>query len=437
MKRHVYIVSTQTPNQSVHSAAKITNTLVEGLAPPACGQLFVRDCILRGFAVRVTANGVRSFIVERRVEGKVKRFTIGRFGDLTVQQARTEAQKLVGKIALGLNPLAEREQARLRGVTLTEAFDDFKRARKDLKARTLYDYGRLLKVAFEPWQKRPLVAITKDSVVRRHRELGQASGEAYANLAMRFLRSIFNFAIPNYEDGFGKPLLTENPVLRLTQTRGWYRSERRQTVIKVHQLPAWYVAVEALRSDKNDFGDTVADYLLTLLFTGLRRQEAAQLTWDTVDLKDRALVIPDPKNREPFLLPFSDYVAGIFERRHKAAEENDEADSKFVFPGYGTKRYLIEPKKQIAKVIEKSEVSFTIHDLRRTFITVAESIDIQPYAIKRMVNHKLRGDVTAGYIVANVERLREPVRRVSDFLLKACLVLPSAAVIPFDRTAGR
>ena len=68
----------------------------------------------------------------------------------------------------------------------------------------------------------------------------------------------------------------------------------------------------------------------------------------------------------------------------------------------------------------KSGVAFTIHDLRRTFITAAESIDIAPYAIKRMVNHKMRGDVTAGYIVADVGRLREPVRRVTDFLLKAC-----------------
>jgi len=44
--------------------------------------------------------------------------------------------------------------------------------------------------------------------------------------------------------------------------------------------------------------------------------------------------------------------------------------------------------------------------LRRTLITVAELIDLQPYAIKRMVNHKMRGDVTARYIVADVERLR-------------------------------
>jgi integrase len=419
------MASTQTPNQSV----KLTKRAVAQIAPPASGQLLVRDAILKGFGLRITANGVRAFFVEKRIDGKVKRLTLGRFGELTSEQARKEAQKLLGKIALGMNPLAEREHARLKGVTLEQAFEDFRAARKGLKERTLYDYRRLLKNAFEDWQKRPLVAITKDQVVKRHTELGKESGEAYANLAMRFLRSIFNFAIPQYEDGFGRPLLTENPVMRLTQTRAWYRSERRQTVIKVHQLAAWYEAAEALRSDKSAFGGTVADYLLTLLFTGLRRQEAAQLTWDQIDLKDKTLIIPDPKNRQPFLLPFSDYVAGIFERRRKAAEEDEEAEAKYVFPGEGPKRYLIEPKKYVARVIEASSVSFMIHDLRRTFITVAESIDIPPYAIKRMVNHKMRGDVTAGYIVADVERLRDPVQRVTDFLLKACKQKASAQIV--------
>ena len=428
-------MSTQTPNQSVPSPAKITKTLVEQLAPPATGQWFVRDAILKGFGVRITANGVRAFIVEKRIDGKIKRLTLGRFGEITAEQARKEAQKLLGKIALGLNPLAKREHTRLQGVTLTEAFEAFKLARQGLKARTLYDYGRILQTAFGPWEKRPLLAITKDAIVRRHREIAQQSGEPYANLAMRVLRSIFNFSIPTYEDGFGKPLLSENPVLRLTQTRAWYRQTRRQSVIKIHQLPPWYAAVEALRSGQEGRGDTVADYLLVLLFTGLRRQEAAQLTWDQIDLQDRTLVIPDPKNREPFLLPFSDYVGEIFARRKKAAEIDESVDAKFVFPGEGPKRYLIEPKKQTAKVIEASGVRFTLHDLRRTFITVAESIDVQPYAIKRMVNHTLRGDVTGGYIVANVERLRAPVQRVTDYLLSAAGARPAARILPLPVAA--
>ena len=66
---------------------------------------------------------------------------------------------------------------------------------------------------------------------------------------------------------------------------------------------------------------------------------------------------------------------------------------------------------------ETSGVSFTLHDLRRTYITVAESIDVSAYALKRLVNHKMHNDVTAGYIVSDVERLREPMKRISDYLV--------------------
>ena len=58
--------------------------------------------------------------------------------------------------------------------------------------------------------------------------------------------------------------------------------------------------------------------------------------------------------------------------------------------------------------------------LRRTFITVAEGLDVSAYALKRLVNHKMTGDVTAGYIVHDVERLRAPMQRVTDHLLSLC-----------------
>ena len=54
--------------------------------------------------------------------------------------------------------------------------------------------------------------------------------------------------------------------------------------------------------------------------------------------------------------------------------------------------------------------------MRRTFITIAESLDISGYAVKRLVNHKMSGDVTAGYIITDVERLRKPMQKITDFI---------------------
>lgn len=407
------MASTWTVNQLV----KITKTQVDRLRPPERGQAFLRDRELKGFAVRVTANGVKSFILEKRIDGRTRRMTLGRYPELTAEQARREAQKQLGQIATGVDPVAEAQQRERLRTTLQEAFNDYKKTRKNLRPRTLYDYERLLEVAFSDWKRRALVSISKDMVAKRHQKLGTERGPAYANLAMRFLRALFNFAIATYEDRNGVPMLPFNPVDRLNQTRAWYRVERRRTVIRPHQLPAWYRAVLDLRSeDRNEPGSVVADYLLLLLFTGLRREEGARLRWEEVDLAHRTLLVRDTKNHEPLLLPLPAFLCDLLEQRRRVAV-ND-----YVFPGrYGSGR-LQEPRPQMRKVIEQSGVEFTIHDLRRTFITLAESLDISAYALKRLVNHKMHHDVTAGYIISDIERLRGPMDRISAALLQAIAI---------------
>ena len=83
-----------------------------------------------------------------------------------------------------------------------------------------------------------------------------------------------------------------------------------------------------------------------------------------------------------------------------------------------------------------SGVSFCIHDLRRTFATVAESLDIPAYALKRLLNHANGADVTAGYIVANVERLREPMQKITDYVLKSAGLKETAEVIQLKQARG-
>lgn len=401
-------MSTRAENQKV----KLTKLRVDGALCPETGQIFIRDSELKGFGLRVT-RGCKSFVVEKRVDKKVRRITLGHYPEITVEQARKEAHKLLGHIATGGNPIADKARHQLEGTTLEQAFQDFLAARKSLKPKTIYDYQRLMEVAFGDWKGRHLVKLSKDLVAKRHAQVGEQRGEAYANLSMRFLRSLFNFAIAQYEGPDGIPLVRENPVVRLTQTRAWYRVERRQSVIKTHQLPAWYQAVEASRHDpRSKQAGTIADFLLFLLFTGMRREEGAGLTWERVDLKQKTLLIQDTKNREPLTLPLSDFLVGLLTARQAVTA------SAYVFPSEGAKGYLQEPRKQMHHIMVASGIEFTLHDLRRTFITVAESLDIAAYALKRLVNHKMSGDVTAGYIVADVERLREPMSRIAAALLQ-------------------
>jgi integrase len=401
---------------------RITKLGVDKLKPPTeSSQAFYRDDSLRGFAVRITNSGTKSFVIEKLIKGKVRRITLGRYGELTVEQARKEAQKLLGKIATGIDPIAEKQSVVVHSVALRKAFQEYLDARKALKARTHYDYTNVMRIAFSDWESKPLLSITKDKVAKKHAALGEEHGKAYANLAMRLLRAIFNFASGQYEDALGHSLIAENPVKRLSQTRAWYRVERRNTFIKAHELPAWHKEVTRLQNK------TLQDYLLLILFTGLRRQEAAMLKWGNVDLQAKTLTITDTKNHQQHVLPLSDYLYQLLQSR------KGDATNEYVFSGTGKGGYIVEPRRQMGKIIAATGISFTVHDLRRTFITIAESLDISVYALKRLLNHKMNNDVTAGYIVMDVERLRRPMQQITDYLLKCMATKEPAKIIPMNK----
>ncbi|MFT5346149.1 MAG: integrase, partial [Dinoroseobacter sp.] len=141
--------------------------------------------------------------------------------------------------------------------------------------------------------------------------------------------------------------------------------------------------------------------------------EIASLSWENIDLDERKLHLPTTKNGDPLVLPLSDYLLNLLRERKECA-----GASLWVFPGKGPVGHIVEPKKFSQRVAAASGVTFTLHDLRRTYITIAESLDIPHYALKRLLNHRSSADVTGGYIIINVDRLRGPVELISERILE-------------------
>jgi integrase len=395
--------------------ADLTNAIAETAAPPSAGQYFIRDARLPGFALRVTAGGVKSWIVEARVKGQrsTKRRTLGRYPQVKADRARTLALQELGRFAEGVDQLIEERKAKAKTVTLGQVFEDYL-ASRDLKPQSVDDYRRAFKTSLEDWRGRQITEITRSMVEQRHAREGKRS-HARANNAFRLLRALINFAIGKYEDGEGQPIITDNPVTRLSATRAWFRIERRRTLIRLHQMPAWFEAVERLYEQPN-LAPVVADWLQFLILTGCRRKESMNLKWSDVDLKARFFQLPDTKNRQVHELPLSDYLTEVLTRRY----QNRVPDNEHVFPGRKDGP-LAKEKHWLQWVAEESDVAFTPHDLRRTFATVAESCDISGYTLKRLMNHVsgAGGDVTGGYLIIDVERLRVPMQRITDAILTA------------------
>ena len=401
---------------------KLTKTIVSNLPFAEKGQVFYWDAELPGFGM-YTGTKSKTWCVQQRIGNKTKRVVLGKYPTMTAEQARIAAKKGIGALAAGIDTVQEKREKNIKAVTLGEVFTAFLDSRQ-LKPKTVRDYTGVMNNIYPDWQKLPITDITRDAVERRHKKIGEERGEAYANLGARTLRSVLNYASAKYETNKGLSILPENPVKRISQTRGWYKVERRTGHLKPHQLQAWFDAVLSINNP------TIRDYLLFVLLTGTRKDESAKLQWTDIDLIDNSYILRDPKNKRPIQLPLSDYLADMLTKR-KA-----NSNSAFVFPGDGASGYLVEPKRQIAKIVEKTDMPFAMHDLRRTFVTIAESLDISSFAVKALVNHKAGDDVTSGYIQLNVERLRKPMQTITDFILKSAALKDAAEITPFKQARG-
>jgi integrase len=417
----------------------------------------------RGFGLLVSGTTTaKSFIVERAIGigGKKRRVTVAAVGELTLADARRKAIDLIHQMRTGHDP----KLARRSGLTLRATLESYLAANRNLSEGSRRNYRDAVERYLSDLADRPLREITTDVVAKRHeeiakevegRELAAAKatadglerrataisrsypdaarkhraraklirrrqprrGEAAANGAMRALRVLWNYAAESDPD------LPAHPVRALR--RSWFKVERRTRIVTTDDLPKFYRAVD-------DLPNKVArDYLLLLLFTGMRRTEAATLTWDDVDLTKKVISIPGERTKSgrKLDLPMTTFVRDLLVRRR-----TDAGREKFVFVADSESGHIAEPKFPLRLVAEATDVRVSVHDLRRTFITVAESADISPLALKALVNHSVGGDVTAGYVQINPERLREPAQRVCDRLIALCRIPPGETGIRAVKT---
>lgn len=442
----------------------ITKTAVDRILLQEKGQVDYFDDSLRGFGVRISTT-CKTYFAMRRVNGKLVRTKLDTSDKITAEQARRLAESVLSDMGKGHDPNAEKKRARQQEekpdlITLEKALQTYVDKRK-LKTKTVDLYKQLFKLYLSDWAGLAVTEITAAMVNTRHSEIACGSRsrqkisksrtkgkgikavvdtskrrEAAADGVMRVLRAVLNYTFADDEDA---GIVRINPVRTLSRKKAWFKVDRRRTVIKNSQLATWYSSVMSLDNI------VMRNYLVLLLFTGLRRQEAATLEWNQIDFKEKTLTIPDTKNKQPHVLPLSDFINNLLTQyesdlnsellaarseaknigkklskeqqivRNRLAVAESRYVSKYVFSGEGKTGYIVEPKRAIDTVIADTGIVFSCHDLRRTFATIAESLDLSGYAIKALLNHKQQiNDVTGGYIVINVDRLRQPMQLISD-----------------------
>jgi integrase len=196
---------------------------------------------------------------------------------------------------------------------------------------------------------------------------------------------LWNFAADRAADRGIDPL-PSNPVRRLNKQ--WFEEKRREGIVREEDMSRFYHAILALKNPVH------SAYLRLLLFTGLRRTEAATLKWEDIDLHKKVIRIPANRTKagRALALPMSDYVFDLLNEWGAGPRD------KFVFPASSKAGHIAEPKHPLDLVAAATGIQITVHDLRRTFVTVAGQSNISPLALKGLVNHAIGGgDVTEGY----------------------------------------
>jgi integrase len=385
-----------------------TRHTIEEIPIPAKNRIEYRDKKIPELCLRVTPKGVKSYSVLKRVNGgtrKLVRVTIGKYPALSPSQARQLASKTLGHLATGVNPREKLEHARLSNITLEQAFNTYI-ASKKLKPNTLNDYHSLMRCHLSYLANKKLRLITSTDISRLHTHCSKTS-KARADYAFRLLSAIYNFV--NMESFLtdGRPIFLENPVKVISGRKQWNKVGRKQGHIRKSELARFAQALKVIRENETETGQSVCDAMLFALLTGLRKMEILNLKWNDINRKGRYFTVLDTKNGSNLELPITEYIANILDCRRTCLKTD------YVFSAENSYGQIRTPRKIVQKVKKLSNTSCDFHDLRRTFATTAEHLDVGTYKLKRLMNHATnRNDVTAGYVILTSETLMNPAERI-------------------------
>ncbi|WP_173910692.1 integrase family protein [Acinetobacter sp. Marseille-Q1618] len=407
---------------------KLTKTFVDSVPLSPDKQFFYRDAELIGFALRVTASKV--YVVERRIgDGKSSvRVVLGRHTELTLEQAREKAQILLTQMASGINPNKQKQKNKKSKLennlipteqpTLMTAYNAYIKHRQ-LGEKTLKDYRMCVEDYLFEWKAIKLIDITTQMVQEKHAELTLRS-KARANLSMRFLRAVFNFAIKYYLDSNGKSILDiSNPVNILSAKNTWNKLNKSKGYITKQQLPHWIDTVLSTQwvgqNYYNHNAYTNQDFLLILLLTGLGREEVECLQWENVDFKAGTITAIDSNNTSSITLPMGPILQYIIHTRFERS-----GNKPYVFQARQGEGHITNRSKARYKISELSGIAFTYHDLRRTFLNIANRINISAYTIKKLTHHSLdHTEMTSVYREVSFEDLYLAMTQIEQVIFTA------------------
>jgi integrase len=346
-------------------------TIAALILPEGKPDHFEWDDDLPRFGYRLRKSGdkvARSWVVQYRHHGQSRKMTLNAI--LSLEQARTEARRILALVELGQDPATEKKRkASAERFTFSALAEQYLAAKKgEVRGRTLIEAQRYLRSTyFKPLHNIPVDAITRRDVAARVLIIGRENGQVAAARARTALSAMFTWAMEN-------GLTETNPTIGTAKPKP---PPSRARVLSDAELLAIWRATE----EGTDFNQIVR----LLITTGQRRSEVGGMGSE-IDFDRATWTIPAEraKNGREHTLPLGSLALEII----RSVPQIVGRDLLF---GARTDRGFTswaEHKKQLDARLGDQVRPWVLHDLRRTCATRLGDLGAEPHIIEALLNHQ-------------------------------------------------
>lgn len=343
------------------SEKAFTDQYLKNLKPPK-SRCDLYDAVQRGLGLRAAPSGTKTWFVMRRdPNGKMRRRTIGKYPEISLADARKQAVNHLMEIANGTKSETRME------ISLSEIVDQWLEQDQAVK-RTMDQKRQAIDRDVLPvLGSRPLASITKADV---RTVLGRIVGRGSpvsANRTHAYMQRLFNWAVEN-------DLVEVSPIAGLKRPSA--ETSRDRTLTKAELAAVWNAA--------GDMAYPFGPFFRLLILTGQRRNEVAGMRWREIDLDKGEWIIPADraKNGKAHLVHLSPEALNLL------ADISNVDGRDLIFTTNGRTPISGFSKAKAALDTACGVTGWTIHDLRRTFATIATGeLGVEPVVVDKILNH--------------------------------------------------
>lgn len=380
---------------------RFSKRLIESLAAPSAGRVYYYDEATPGLALCITEADGRAFYFCYRADGRYRRFRIGGFPGVSVENAQKRAKELTGDVAKGVDPQAAKHERRAEP-TLGEVFDYHLEQYAKPHKKTWKQDERTFKAYLSGWKSRRLNTIRTEDVQKLHTKLGEENGKYQANRVVELLRTLFVTAKKQLE------WRGDNPVVDVKQ----FKERSRDRFLSAQEVPKLLRAID-------DYPDAAwRNYFRLLLLTGVRRANALAARWEQIDWNRRVWRLPDTKSGGPVNVELAAAAVEVLESQRDLA-----GGSPWVFPANRSDAkvgHATQPDKAWKVICKAAGIeNLRIHDLRRTLGSWQAIAGASQTVIGASLGHAPGSSATAIYSRLTQSAVRNSVETAVAAMLAA------------------